>query len=123
MVAIKLEITQDELVALDATPAEVHHGYDEAFEASVRTYCLEEICAEKLRSTRQTQVKLATRGWARPRARDFYDLWHLVREPTERIDWSKVATVLPAKCAHRRVTIRSVADVFEVGLLEEVRAT
>lgn len=123
MVPIKLEISHDEPVLLDAPAAEVRHGYEEAFDARVRTYSLEEICAEKLRSTRQTQAELATRGWARPRARDFYDLWHLVREPAGRIDWGKVAAVLPAKCTHRKVTITSVADVFEAGLLEEVRAT
>ena len=34
-----------------------------------------------------------------------------------------VSEVLPRKCAHRRVTITSVADVFEPALLDEVRAT
>jgi predicted nucleotidyltransferase component of viral defense system len=123
LVPIKLEITHDEPVLLDALAAEIRHGYDETLDARVRTYSLEEICAEKLRATRQTQVKLATRGWARPRARDFYDLWHLIREPPERIDWRKVAAMLPVKCAHRQVMIASVADVFAAGLVEEIRAT
>ncbi|MGH7858283.1 MAG: nucleotidyl transferase AbiEii/AbiGii toxin family protein [Candidatus Binatia bacterium] len=123
MVPIKLEITHDEPVLLDAPAVDVRHGYDEVLGARIRTYSLEEICAEKLRSTRQTQAKLATRGWARPRARDFYDLWHLVREPEGRIDWIKVVAVLPAKCSHRQVAITTLDDVFEDGLLEEVRAS
>jgi len=123
MVPIKLEITHDEPVLLDARAVPIQHGYDESIEITARTYCLEEICAEKLRSTRQTHAKLTARGWTRPRARDFYDLWHLVREPDGRIDWDRVASVLPAKCSHRQVTIRTIADVFEASLLAEVRAT
>lgn len=123
IVPVKIEITQDEPVLLPAPPRAVAHGYDEPFEASVRTYGLEEICAEKLRSTRQTHAALAARGWARSRARDYYDLWHLVRAGRETIDWPSVAAILPAKCAHRRVTLRTVGDVFEPQLLEEVRTT
>jgi hypothetical protein len=38
-------------------------------QAAVRTYCPEEVSAEKLRSTRQAQAKLTARGWfARDRA-------------------------------------------------------
>ena len=123
IIPVKIEITQDEPVLLPAPPRAVAHGYDEPFEVSVRTYGLEEICAEKLRSTRQTHALLAARGWARPRARDYYDLWHLVRAGRETIDWSTVAAILPAKCAHRGVALRTVGDVFEPRLLEEVRAT
>jgi len=123
IVPVKIEIAQDEPVLLPAPPRAVAHGYDEPFEASVRTYGLEEICAEKLRSTRQTHAVLAARGWARSRARDYYDLWHLVRAGRETIDWSSVAAILPAKCAHRGVDLRTVGDAFEAQLLEEVRAT
>lgn len=123
MVPVKIEITHDEPVLLPAPPMPIAHGYEETLKAAVRTYDLEEICAEKLRSTRQTQAKLATRGWARPRGRDFYDLWHLVRLEVGRVDWARVAEILPRKCAHREVTISSIGDIFEPGLLEEVRAT
>ena len=122
-VPVKIEITQDEPVLLPAPPRAVAHGYDEPFEVSVRTYGLEEICAEKLRATRQSHAVLAARGWARSRARDYYDLWHLVRAGPEAIDWSSVAAILPTKCAHRGVAIRTVGDIFEPQLLEQVRAT
>ena len=79
MVPVKIEITHDEPVLLPAPVMPVAHGYEETLEAAVRAYRLEEICAEKLRATRQTQAKLNARGWARPRGRDSYDLWHLVR--------------------------------------------
>lgn len=123
LVPVKIEITHDEPVLLPSPPLPVRHGYDEALDVSVRTYGLEEICAEKLRSTRQTHAKLAARGWARSRGRDFFDLWHLTRLEAGRVDWSKVSEILPRKCAHRNVAITSVADVFEPELLDEVRAT
>src|SRR5262249_4792388 len=103
-------------------PRPVAHGYGEPFDVAIRTYSLEEIAAEKLRSTRQTQARLAARGWVRPRARDYFDLWHLVRLPGT-IDWGRVSSILPQKCAHRNVTITSVADLFDAKLLDEVRAT
>lgn len=120
---MKIEVTHDEPVLLPAPPKPVRHDYDEALEVFVRTYCLEEICAEKLRSTRQTHAKLATRGWARSRGRDYFDLWHLVRLDSTRVDWTKVGDLLPQKCAHRQVAITSLADIFELKLLDEVRAT
>lgn len=123
MVPVKIEVTHDEPVLLAALPKPIVHGYEETLEAAVRTYDLEEICAEKLRSTRQTQAKLTARGWVRPRGRDYYDLWHLVRLDAGLVDWCRVAEVLPRKCAHREVAIQSIADVFEPGLLDEVRAT
>lgn len=121
MVPVKLEITHDEPVLLQAPPQDVHHGYDEPFTVAVRAYSLEEVCAEKLRSARQTQAKLAEKGWARSRGRDFYDLWRLGKLPEGRIDWAQVAAVLPAKCKLRDVTITSIEDVFHTGLLDEVR--
>jgi predicted nucleotidyltransferase component of viral defense system len=123
VVPIKIEVTHDELVLLPAPTKAVLHAYEEPLSAAVRTYCLEEICAEKLRSTRQTHAKLTARGWARPRARDFFDLWHLLRLATGRVDWVQVASILQQKCAHRQVAIRAVADVFEPALLAEVRSS
>lgn len=123
MVPVKIEVTHDEPVLLSAPSMRVLHAYDETLEATVRTYCLEEVCAEKLRSMRQTQAKLTARGWARPRGRDFFDLWHLLRLDVGRVDWKRVASVLPQKCAHRNVGILSVADIFEPMLLDEVRSS
>lgn len=55
LVPVKIEITQDEPVLLSAHRLPVRHGYEEPLDVAVRTYRLEEICAEKLRSTRQTR--------------------------------------------------------------------
>lgn len=123
VVPVIIEVTHDEPVLLPAPPLAVFHGYDEPFDANVRAYSLHEIAAEKLRAPRQTLAKLTARGWVRPRARDYFDLWHLVRLDPGRIDWPSVVAILPRKCAHRDVAIATVGDVFDAGLLEEVRAT
>jgi len=123
MVPVMVEITQDEPVLMPSPPRPVLHAYGEPFDVSVCAYGLEEIAAEKLRAIRQTQARLAARGWARSRARDYYNLWHLVRLETGRVDWTLVAGVLPRKCAIRGVTLASVGDAFASALIEEVRAT
>jgi predicted nucleotidyltransferase component of viral defense system len=84
---------------------------------------LEEICAEKLRATQQTLAKLKDRGWTRSRARDYYDLWHLAREPDGRIDWEQVSSIVGEKCRLRDVQITAVEDIFDGRLLEEIRRT
>jgi predicted nucleotidyltransferase component of viral defense system len=121
MVNIKLEITHDEPVLVTPLVLPVVHAYDEPLEVAITLYALEEICAEKLRATRQTLAKLEKKGWARSRGRDYYDLWHLTKLPSNRMDWSTVRSVLAAKCAHREVKIDSIADVFDERLLERVR--
>jgi predicted nucleotidyltransferase component of viral defense system len=121
-VPVKIEITHDEPVLLAAPESPVLHGYGETLDVAVRTCALEEIAAEKLRATRQSLARLSERGWTRPRARDFYDLWHLVRLDAGRVDWRRVAEILPRKCALRMVAFREAGDAFDPALLEEVRA-
>ncbi len=55
-------------------------------------------------------------------ARDYYDLWHLVRLPSGRVDWSNVSAILPQKCALRDVSVESIDDIFEPVVIAEVRA-
>lgn len=123
MVPVKIEVTHDEPVLLPAPHSTVRHGYGEALEVQIRTYSLEEICAEKLRATQQTLAKLKARGWTRSRARDYYDLWHLVREYGDKIDWERVSSIVGDKCKLRNVQLESVDAIFDELLLAEVRST
>ncbi|HZV00753.1 MAG TPA: nucleotidyl transferase AbiEii/AbiGii toxin family protein [Planctomycetota bacterium] len=120
-VPVFIEVTHDEPVLLPPIALPVGHGYEEELETTLRCYTLEEIAAEKLRATRQTLAKLEAKGWARSRARDFFDLWNLARLPEGRIAWAKVRDILPQKCTHRNVAIATLADVFDERLLAEVR--
>ena len=123
IVPVKIEVAHDEPVLLPTFPTAVQHGYGEPLQSMIRTYSLEEICSEKLRATQQTLAKLDERGWTRPRARDYYDLWHLARQPDGRIQWNRVVSILRAKCHPKGVNVESVDDIFQARLIEHVRAS
>ncbi|OGO94860.1 MAG: hypothetical protein A3F10_05485 [Coxiella sp. RIFCSPHIGHO2_12_FULL_42_15] len=80
MCRIKIEITHDEPVILPPEYKPILHNYEEALECIVVCYPIEEIIAEKLRALLQTHQKLVARGWNRPRARDYYDLWCVLKK-------------------------------------------
>jgi len=120
---VKLEITVDEPILLPSPPRPVLHGYDEELQGVVRVYSLEEIVAEKLRALLQTETRRGERGWARPRCRDFYDLWRILVQLSCGLDLDQAAIrrILPGKCGIRSVTFSSAADFFSAGLLDIVR--
>src|SRR5215510_4786730 len=76
---INVEITHNEPVLLEAERRAIIHGYEEELAASLRGSPLTEIVAEKMRALLQTRQRLLQRGWNRPRARDYYDLWRILR--------------------------------------------
>lgn len=119
---VKLEVTIDEPILLPAPMRPVLHEYDEELTGVIRAYCLEEIVAEKLRALLQSEARRGERGWARPRCRDFYDLWSILVNPASALDRVGVRRILPAKCAVRGVSFEGAADFFPFGLLDVVRS-
>jgi hypothetical protein len=81
------------------------HEYGEPLEAEVRVCSQEEIVAEKLR------------------ARDYYDLWRVLRAYREQMDLSDFPTFLRAKCAVRNVTFAGPEDFFQDRMLAYVGKT
>jgi predicted nucleotidyltransferase component of viral defense system len=126
-VRVKLEITHDEPLLLPAARLPIIHGYEALGHTlppgELATYPLEEIVAEKLRALRQTQQRLEQRGWNKPRARDFYDLWFLLRQDERPVDRAAVAGILDAKMAARGVAFRDADDFFAPQLVAEARRT
>ncbi|MHB9124575.1 MAG: nucleotidyl transferase AbiEii/AbiGii toxin family protein [Armatimonadota bacterium] len=116
---IKLEISHDEPVLLTPDLRPLIHEYEERLNVNVRCYRLEEIVAEKLRCLLQTQKKLLARGWNRPRARDYYDLWRLLNQFGASIDKTLIPSLLEQKCAHRNVGYSCVQDFFTRELMNE----
>jgi len=57
----------------------VIHDYGEPVEADVQVYALEEVIAEKLRAILQHRRMLEERLWSRSRARDYYDIWRILK--------------------------------------------
>jgi len=116
---IKIEITHDEPVLLAPLQRDIIHGYEEEIDGRLLTYSLTEIVAEKMRALLQTQQKLILRGWNRPRARDYYDLWRILRDFNPSIDKDALREMLKRKSAHRGVTYVSLDDFFTIELLAQ----
>jgi hypothetical protein len=118
---IKVEITHNEPVLLEAERRMLIHGYEEELAASLRGYPLAEIVAEKMRALLQTQQKLLARGWNRPRARDYYDLWRILRDFGPSLKNIDLSDLLRRKSAHRGVSYNSLDDFFTTQLEAEAR--
>lgn len=118
---MKLEITHDEPVLLVPERRALIHGYGEEFDVSLLCYRLEEIVSEKLRALLQTQQRLVARGWNRPRARDYYDLWRLFGRFGEQLDRASLKGLMARKCAVRDVAYASIDDFFTSELIAEAR--
>lgn len=116
---VKVEITHDEPVILPPEYKSILHGYDESLDCTVATYHIEEIIAEKLRALLQTHKKLVTRGWNRPRARDYYDLWSVLTNYSNAIDKARLMEMLDKKCLHRDVSYQIIDDFFTPELVKE----
>lgn len=121
MCRVKVEITHDEPVLLEPELRPISHGYDEELAVQVRCYRLEEVVAEKMRTLRQTHEKLLARGWNRPRARDYYDLWRVLSAFGERLERERLPELVARKCIHRGVSFASLDDFFTEPLVAEAR--
>lgn len=116
---IKVEITHDEPVILKPEYRPILHGYNEVLDCTVACYHIEEIIAEKLRALLQTHKNLITRGWNRPRARDYYDLWSVLKNYSTEVDNDRLIEMLDKKCKHRNVSYKIVDDFFTPELIKE----
>jgi predicted nucleotidyltransferase component of viral defense system len=67
----------------------------------------------------QTHQKLITRGWNRPRARDYYDLWRILTEFSHNLNYKTINRLLQKKCIHRGVMYDSLLDFFSDELVSE----
>jgi len=121
MCRVKVEVTPDERVVLAPTARAVIHGYEGGVNGEVLCYAIEEILAEKLRALRQTDAMLVSRGWHRPRVRDYYDLWKILSTFGATIDAATVRRILPEKFVARGVSYSAVGDFFTDRLVHEAR--
>ncbi|HMN05910.1 MAG TPA: nucleotidyl transferase AbiEii/AbiGii toxin family protein [Flavobacteriales bacterium] len=93
---IKLDLTNDEHLALEPVVRMVHHAYSDREEAlmKVRCYAFEEVFAEKVRALAE-----------RLRPRDLYDVVHLFRRSDFGPDRRVMLEVLRAKCAFKAIEL------------------
>ena len=120
---LMVEITMDETIVKPVRERKIIHEYGEPLNASIQTYALEEIVAEKLRAILQHAKKLEQRGWSRSRARDYYDIWRILSAYEADLDFSGFPQFLRKKCALRRVSFNGPDDFFQDAMLRNIDRT
>jgi len=100
-ITIKLDVTdpKNERILLPVQQRPIFHHFSDSLEASVTSYSLEEIMAEKIRSLFQ-----------RTRSRDLYDIWQI----SSAVNREQVRSILYSKCECKEV-------VPNISLLAERR--
>jgi len=119
--SLKVEITTDEPLLAEMVHLPLVHEYGETLDCTMGCYALEEVVAEKLRALLQMRARLTERGWARPRARDYYDLWQLLCVRRGTVDVDGAAQMLPAKCDVRKVSFEGPDDFFDERVVQRAR--
>ena len=120
---VMIEVTVDERILWPIEKRLLIHNYGEPLRAALQVYPLEEIVAEKLRALLQQADLLEKRGWSRSRARDYYDLWRVLRTYGESMDWVNFNPRLREKCALRGVAFSGMEDFFDQRILAYVEDT
>lgn len=115
---LKIEVTRKELVFMTPLLKPILHGYASTA-GELLVYSLEEIYCEKLRALLQIGMRLKTRGWSRPRSRDFYDLWRIKTDFAQQLDTKLIAKALPDKCAIRELVYVGVEDFLTPEVIRE----
>jgi len=106
-----LDVTLDEPVLLPPQRRPVVGDLFDELRPYVLCYTLEEILAEKLRSILQ-----------RGKARDYYDVWRLLREKADTFDWQTTRQVLSRKCEHKQLPEPSLEAFLSPVMLQEAAA-
>jgi predicted nucleotidyltransferase component of viral defense system len=122
-VLVMVEVSVDEPLLRPAPQREVIHEYGETLDTRVKVYSLEEIVAEKLRAILQHVEKLEERGWSRSRARDYYDLWRVLKTYRDELEVVGFASLLQQKCEVRNVAFEGCGDFFQEPMLTYVERT
>jgi hypothetical protein len=118
---LKLEISIDEEVLRYPLDKGLIHNYGEPLSVMIPTYTLEEIIAEKLRALLQWAKKLDERSFAKPRARDYYDLSILLANHEHEVDLSAVMPILKLKCKAKGVDFSGVDSFFVDNIVHAAR--
>jgi len=96
---VKFDISHYERIVLPTVKAKIIHPYSDAkdCECEVTTYCIEEIIAEKLRALLQ-----------RSRARDYYDIWYVLKNKGDAIRRAHVVDAFKKKAEYKNVPFEDV---------------
>lgn len=108
---IKLDLTTDEILVLDAVSQKVHHPYSDEPEQGIHANCyaFEEVIAEKIRALAQ-----------RIRPRDLYDVVHFFRNREMIKKPELVYNILGQKCAFKEMDIPTFEYIENHEKLDEL---
>jgi predicted nucleotidyltransferase component of viral defense system len=118
---IKIEISHHEPVILKPIARSLIHQYETPLNSMLHCYQLDEVVAEKMRTLLQSHQKLVANSWHRPRARDYYDLWHIFNRFGSELNPGRLPDLLEKKAAHAGVSFNNVADFFTNELIQEAQ--
>jgi len=122
LTCVMVEITLEEVVYLPVQSRPLIHGYGNEIEAIIQTYSLEEIIAEKISALLGLSKKLHERGWARSRARDYYDLWRMFGSYRDSIQTELIPDLTAKKCDRKNLVFLSFEDIFAENLMKDLDA-
>lgn len=120
---VMIEVTYSEELLLLPIERDLIHPYGNELNASILTYSLDEIILEKLRAILQQTKKLHERTWSRSRARDYYDLWHILCISKYSPDINSFQDLLIKKCHSKDVHFSAPEDFFSPILITNVTNT
>lgn len=123
LIKAMIEITVDEPVRTEPRIKEIIHGYGEKISQKIYVYSLEEIVAEKMRALLQHLQKLKARGWSRSRARDYYDIWKILKSYPNQLRVEILPNLFLEKCKVRKVDFRGPEEFFDKTLVDYVAKT
>jgi len=110
---IKIDLTKFELVVLPLEKKPLTHNYSDKGEIQCRINCypLDEVLAEKIRSLLE-----------RTRARDFYDVWRLLRDHHSAVKLTNFKKSFDEKCKYKSVSLNAIDDFLTPEKEIELRA-
>lgn len=118
---IMIEVTKQEIITNLAEDRVILSEYQIPCSASIKTYSLEEIVAEKLRALLQFSIKLHERGWARSRARDYYDIWSIYNKYSATLNHEKLIKSFYLKCDYKQIHFKDYRDFFDPLVMGDVK--
>jgi len=105
---IRVDISLDENIYKDPIKKAIIKNYNDDIDASILTYSLEEIIAEKLRSILQ-----------RGKSRDYYDIWILLKNHGQDFSAKQMIEIMQKKCHDKSIDAPTIDDFFQPERIEE----
>lgn len=110
---IKIDLTRFETVVLSLKMKPLLHNYSDKEEIGCQILCysLEEALAEKVRSLLE-----------RTRARDFYDVWRVLRDHGLSVNLNDFKKSFDEKCKYKSVSFNTIDDFLTTDKEDELRS-